>query len=127
MPLLRKTVEWAEAEAAKPAELCEWEQVVWKLTPDRRNRRPHLYNATIKLYRAIERAYNKAPECGTCYCVAGYIAAQTDRVPRYAEECEVIAAEELGVEWDEAARLFHWENTIEDVRRIAEDIAGERL
>jgi hypothetical protein len=37
------------------------------------------------------------------------------------------AARELGLGPDQAARLFNGDNSIEDVRRIAEAIAGEPL
>lgn len=113
VPLLRKAVEWAEGEAAKPPELCEWWQGMWVTEP--------------KDF-AIETVFGmpkKAPECGTCYCIAGYICEVLglDTKRGYTEP----SAEALGIDGDRAEDLFHGGNTIEDVRRIAEGIAGERL
>lgn len=116
IPLLRKAVEWAEAEAAKPWGLGEWYQADTVVT-----------NPT---------AIRKDPECGTCFCVAGFVAAQQDE--RFAVTPVVdgrhavdVASEALGLPdgWAALTRggLFSGGNTIADVRRIAEDIAGERL
>lgn len=119
IPLLRKAVEWVEAEAAKPPELCEWEQRLWNIPPD-----------TDDIYGQHLRA-NRAPECGTTYCVAGYIGQLVD--PRYAETVEVdgvhieeVAGAALGLQ-PLQHHLFFARNTAEDVRRIAEEIAGEPL
>lgn len=116
IPLLRKAVEWAEAEAAKPAELCEWVQADYRVEPAR-----------------AQSMYDKAPGCGTCYCIAGFVGAQLDA--RYTQKNLVdgvhvneFAAKALGINLTEADNdLFHEDNTIEDVRRIAEELAGERL
>lgn len=128
IPLLRKAVEWAEAEAAKPRELCEWYQPRWAS------------RATLDVFMdyttvvsepdgvVVYEAYSKSPECGTCFCIAGYTATiatgdenLTD--PRIA----IIAQKELGLTDTQAFRLFHASNTIQDVRNVAEAIAGERL
>jgi hypothetical protein len=118
IPLLRKAVEWAEAEAAKPYELCEWNQATWA--------------------RAAYDLQGKSPECGTCYCVAGYVASQIGDVPKsgaaivnlspgHSDTVPNVAKEALGLTQRQAAALFMAGNTIEDVRQIAEKIAGERL
>lgn len=111
IPLLRKAVEWAEAEAAKPPELCEWYQAAYCLPQD------------------IIRAVGRSPECGTCYCVAGYVATLVSPGWYQADELAApgIAMEALGLDPVGRLRLFAMGNTIEDVRRIAEEIAGERL
>lgn len=126
IPLLRKAVEWAEAEAAKPAELREWEQNWWVLTPEERQRRREApYSAE---YGDTERAaYYKAPECGTSYCIAGYVAAQQG-CTEHGFNVAAVAADALGIDLAVAeSSLFEGGNTIEDVRRIAESLAGERL
>ena len=114
IPLLRKAVEWAEAEAAKPPELCEWEQNYYSVDP-------HKHRIPISRPATGERI-TKAAECGTCYCIAGYVSVMAGKVAT-AENAQAL----LGLDDDDAYALFHFENTIEDVRRIAEDIAGERL
>lgn len=121
IPRLRKAVEWAEAEAAKPFELREWHQARYVLPLN-----PHSHDIA-----AVTARQAKAPECGTCYCIAGKVV-----VDEYGPEppatimynIDVRAAELLNLDYEtDAAALFHEDNTIEDVRRIAEDIAGERL
>lgn len=127
VPLLRKAVEWAEAEAVKPPELREWEQNWWVLTPEERARRVEVAQNDPNYYDSREwAAYIKAPECGTCYCIAGFVAAQTDS-GAVGYQVEAAAAEALGLDLDSAGPLFDCDNTIEDVRRIAESLAGERL
>lgn len=109
IPLLRKAVEWAEAEAAKPDQTqCEWYQRQWVIPA-----------------ADIGRA------CGTCYCIAGYVALVSGiEVDCMAEEN---AAALLGINprlHNSFEGLFAVDNTIEDVRRIADEIAagaGERL
>jgi hypothetical protein len=127
IPLLRKAVEWAEAEAAKPPEMCEWEQ--------RRYILPRLDEAdpeTASAYGGLENVarereeFGKAEECGTCYCIAGYVAAVSGRPFDY-YSAEYVASEELGISAFGADALFCATNSIADVRRIAEEIAGERL
>lgn len=114
IPLLRKAIEWAEAEAAKPAgEFCAWNQ----------------------------GAFIMQTACGTAFCIAGYVGQIVD--PRYAQAERVddvpvgqAAVEALGIPVEDGCRdpgctcgvpLFSATNTIEDVRRIAESLAGERL
>jgi hypothetical protein len=126
IPLLRKAVEWAEAEAAKPAPLREWEQNFWYLPPEVRAER--LEKRGDDFTEREREAYQKAPECGTCYCIAGYVASQLGHdFSTSGWEVEDVAAEALGLDLDQSDDLFDGRNTIEDVRRIAEEIAGERL
>ena len=109
VPLLRKAVEWAEAEAAKPVDQSHWNQMDW----------------------VSERA------CGTAYCIAGYVAQlQDERLVSqstiYDEDgkylsSRLVAMEALGLTPPQAGVLFWGANSIEDVRRIAEDLAGEPL
>lgn len=114
IPLLRKAVEWAEAEAAKPKSQSLWHQGAWSETAG----------------------------CGTAYCIAGYVAQVVDARYEQSQNVEGVhvsnfAAEALGIggQVDSCGQenctctvdLFSASNTIADVRRIAEDIAGERL
>lgn len=121
IPLLRKAVEWAEAEAAKPRELCEWEQGVWALSAEERAAAPLADMDLTEL-----PMYEKAPGCGTCYCIAGFVAVASG-VETVGYYHEVEASRLLGLDPVQACDLFHADNTIEDVRRIAESLAGERL
>lgn len=138
IPLLRKAVEWAEAEAARPEIDRQWRQAAWVSTPE-----DVAWDVVVgtpldevgfedgfgRLLNTVES------QCGTAYCLAGWIGQALD--PRYATQHIVddvhvarVAADALGIDY-QAARgeggLFAAENSIEDVRRIAEEIAGERL
>ena len=108
--LLRKSVDWATAEAAKPIEQSEWCQESWKAN-----------GATL------------GRDCGTTYCIAGHIVASAlgpDKVRVHGIMTGIHAAELLGVAmsdvlWDDGSHgLFGTENTIEDVRREAEELAA---
>jgi len=134
IPLLRKAVEWAEAEAAKPIELSRWEQGVYVSTPeDQRDAVEELKWGRNS--GTTERLASKSPECGTCYCIAGYVAQAVD--PRFEDRDSIdepefitartVATEALRLDFTQAGYLFDGGNTIEDVRRIAESIAGESL
>lgn len=120
LPLLRKVVDWAEAEAARAdEEKCEWYQDTFR-TP----------------------AAGIGRECGTVYCIAGYVC-ESD--PNWDWRREAVAGHSpgvhamgvLGITDDEAWAndagqfgLFSGESTIEDVRDAAERIAeraGEKL
>ena len=120
IPLLRKAVEWVETQAALPADESEWHQGAW-------------------VWRREDQEHNT---CGTAYCVAGYIGQMLDDqfkdnewgVDKDGRPCHVahFAADALGITYDRFGLsanedLFHADNTAEDVRRIAEQIAGERL
>ena len=115
IPLLRKCVEWAEAEAMKPDELRNWEQNYYSVEPDQ-------YPIARPIRGVGQVEVQKAPSCGTCYCIAGYASYLSEKVPG-----SVAGAEVLGLNSSDARVLFDEENTIEDIRRIAESIAGERL
>lgn len=129
VPLLRKAVEWAEAESMKPRELCQWYQGAWSkvVTEDMRFIDPE-----------TDEFYLKSPECGTAYCIAGYAdqlatggveytVGFDSETGQWRSSIEVSAREVLNLTWEQADDLFFMNNTIEDVRRIAEKIAGERL
>lgn len=120
IPLLRKAVEWAEAEAAKPWELCEWNQQDTIRPPE------NVLPSFRDLQAGVSVSAQKAAECGTCFCVAGYVVAVIDG-PAWRDSRMKRAAEHLGLNDDDAWDLFAANNTIADVRRIAESIAGERL
>ena len=126
IPLLRKAVEWAEAEAMKPWELSEWSQGNWIASPSSLpGVLPSMYE--VDTGRARE-GQKKSTDCGTCYCVAGFISVQVQGIePELASDVEGIAAEALGISDSLADRLFAPHNSIEAVRRIAESIAGEHL
>lgn len=130
IPLLRKAVEWAETEAAKGFEtvtdhfgdkyevpLGAWNQGLW---------------------------VGQSASCGTAYCIAGYVAVlhdarydnplgagypvDSDGDVDYEEPCaRELAMDLLDLTSSQANGLFDGGNTIEDVRRIAEAIAGETL
>jgi hypothetical protein len=121
IPLLRKAVEWAEAEAAKTDGTCLWDQGSWAEQTD----------------------------CGTTYCIAGYtvlIALPQAEMREREDENEPglldlyvdgerawwseTAASVLGITREECLDLFEADNSIADVRLFAEQIAaraGERL
>lgn len=127
VPLLRKAVEWAEAEAQKPAELCEWDQRYYSLP-------------TVEQYRLNDegdpgheeeldftrRTLGKSPKCGACFCIAGYTQYVTTGSLNHITAFDAAQAA-LGITRNEARELFFAGNTIEDVRRISEAIAGEKL
>lgn len=126
LPLLRKVVEWAEAEAAKTDGTCMWNQEQWATETD----------------------------CGTAFCIAGYVCDiqhdtkllskrpalvgkgyTYDQVEIDGEVggpglwCET-AQKDLGLTQMEAENLFSACNSIRRVRRVAQGVAeraGERL
>lgn len=102
IPLLRKVVEWVEEQDALPYDKCTWNQMYWA----------------------------EESNCGTVYCVAGKIAHDlhpdwsVDKIDKYAKG---VAMQALEIGHEDADRLFHENNSAEDVREVAEWIAGERL
>lgn len=119
IPLLRKAVEWVEAEAKRPATERQWYQKNW-VTPESR--------------KILDDQSALVNHCGTAYCVAGYVGQLVDPAfinSDWTADRDVhvsdVAMEALGLTSGQAGRLFHANNTAEDVRRIAEEIAGERL
>lgn len=137
IPLLRKAVEWVEEQAKLPKIDREWDQNYWVALPT--DVAAHLAEEVVleSLPGPSKLKFNDiqwalSAHCGTTYCVAGYVAMCDD--PRYANDSEVDgipakhkAEELLGLDFTQANKLFHYGNTAEDVRRIAEQIAGERL
>lgn len=118
LPLLRKVVEWAAAEAKKPAVDSEWYQ--------------EYYTTAGTL---LERS------CGTAYCIAGWVTRQVGGhiiTPLAIDgDYEATAAMDLlGISAMDAwgnemiDGLFDSMNSIDDIWRIAGDIArrhGEEL
>lgn len=148
IPRLRKAVEFAEASAAAYGPDLEdifatggvdtaWYQ--------------GFYVALIREPTAEDVLSGQATvqSCGTAYCIAGYTVAQLPGyseklVPRAGPTCAVLkpylngrpiadleiaelARRELGLTRGQADQLFDGGNSVEDVRRIAEEIAGEPL
>lgn len=134
IPLLRKGVEWVEEQAKLSwVEGRAWWQDNWQ-TPKQYVEGFALMTTPPGHMSDFDRI---AAGCGTAYCFAGYIGQLLD--PRYAESTWVdglhvssFAARALGLEAGpdpsaEANRLFRATNTAEDIRRVAEEIAGEPL
>lgn len=127
IPLLRKTVEWAEAEAAKaerdPTYHPEWQQDDWMQARDRAKWLTWIERTPFEQRRKLPiwETY-KAAGCGTAYCIAGKITADSDQ-PNADPETQ--AQKLLGLTDDQCAALFASDNTIEDVRAEAEYIAME--
>ncbi|MGH3496304.1 MAG: hypothetical protein ACRDP1_02415 [Nocardioidaceae bacterium] len=117
IPLLRKALAWAEAEAAKPPDDRQWHQQYWRLTP--------------------REAYGRdmtPPTCGTTYCLFGWVCylsgKETDEDRLADGHVYTRARNLLGIDIDTANRLSADYNTIEDLRHLAEEIAasvGETL
>lgn len=129
VPLLRKMVEWVE-EQATLTEGREWNQT-WFV----------LHDMGVQwVVGEGEVAF-----CDTAYCVAGKVAVDAgwvakddsgyvhkDGVTRRASD---VAAEILGIpdwyavdeDYDRPEHLFDGGNSAEDIRRLAEGYAGERL
>lgn len=115
VPLLRKAVEWVEAQDTLPEDSRQWLQHSY-VVPE---------HVRISLFR-------HEPDCGTAFCVAGYIGQLLD--PRYERHTEVegvhvsdFAAHALGIRACDQIDLFSGDNTAEMVREVAERIAGQRL
>jgi len=136
IPLLRKAVEWAEAEAARGDEGL-WDQESWM---------------TGSVGGMLEGNIYQEVTCGTSYCVAGWVCqAAGDKFVHNAEHhgmrdsgdtaypfqslapngnVQFIgnrAQQLLGIGEKDADMLFDDSNSIEDIRRFAESIAGEKL
>lgn len=119
LPLLRKAIAWAEAEALKPESEREWDQAMW--------RNP-----------SAQRTDQIGTQCGTSYCIAGYVChvSGLDWVTETSDSClsdgDLVpdaAQGLLGLTDQQAVDLFYADG-IEEVRRNAESIAahaGERL
>lgn len=116
LPLLRKVVDWAAAEDAKPdRENCQWFQGDWA-TP----------------------GWQAGRECETCYCIAGWVAYQVldakdlRTAPNRAALISQTAQDALGLTDEESngsyemTGLFSASNDIDMVRRLAGNIARRR-
>ncbi len=131
VPYLRKLVEWVETEA-KRTEAREWYQATW-LAPGN--------EARIDFGQEIDF-------CDTACCVAGKVALLEGWKPEtysnrdmsnnpgftgnvikggVTKHASHVARDALGLTNDQSDRLFEAVNTAEDIRAIAEEIAGERL
>jgi hypothetical protein len=130
IPLLRKSVEWVESQAALPEIDREWDQARYICQPDMRARvLIDQRSMSTDYYQLLSALQN---HCGTTYCVAGYIGQLEDE--RYCHHDMVngihvaeFAQKQLGLTEGQSQWLFSGENTAADVRRIAESIAGEAL
>ena len=136
IPLLRKSVEWAEAEAVKPWRFRQWNQQDWlKSSKDFWGQTRDAFGRFIRGGKRLQ----KDPSCGTCCCIAGWVAleAGAQEIPHMPGMCQTpdgelrvvaeLARKELGLSYQQGSHLFNADNTIKDIRRIAEAIAGERL
>lgn len=127
VPLLRKVVEWAEAQSVLAE--SKWFQGSW-------------FRQEVKLAKQDLTD----PMCGTSMCLAGYAAhldgwmpvleSTEDGIYQQANQAhkdgvfqnyEAIGAELLDLTYGEGERLFAGYNTVVEIREIAEAIAGERL
>lgn len=118
VPLLRKAVEWVEEQAALPVETRTWFQGDWVVTEARRL-----------------RDHGHSAGCGTSYCVAGWVASQA--YPELADSQSALVGDEVLYTSEVAAELlgltsydhtlFWGGNSAADIRRIAEELAGEKL
>ena len=129
IPLLRKSVEWAEAEARKPDIDRRWRQENYRMNA------VQLAAALLKQMGVkipLRSQMQVAAHCGTCYCMTGWLGQELD--PRYANT-EVVGSvhvaafvrEQMGFTDQEAGMLFDGNNTITRVRELCERIAGESL
>lgn len=119
VPLLRKAVEWVEAQAELEISERQWMQGVW-VTPEE-HRIQHMEHT---------------PGCGTAYCVAGYIGqllnedyahydwATIDGEPTHVSD---FAEKQLGLDGFQASVLFSATNSPERIRALAEEYAGGSL
>lgn len=131
IPLLRKAVEWAEFEAAQPAIDCHWNQGWFVLKPQD-VAADLLEDAVFHDVLNADHQDVVAEHCGTAYCIAGYVGQLLN--PAYAKNDTVrgvhvaeFARRELGISQGDAEWLFEGSHTIEEVRSVAEHIAGEKL
>jgi hypothetical protein len=137
IPLLRKYVEWVEEQAQLPELHREWHQGWWIVDVEERNRYREATNSSRGQFRDPN-------VCGTAYCVAGKVVTDAGYKPVYSftfgtgnigevadgEETygiSELASELLGVTYEDGNRLFASHNTAQDIRKVAEEIAGERL
>lgn len=124
VPLLRKAVEWVEEQDKLPLEKRAWVQEFFILR-----------EAARESVADAEYEIGFEPGCGTAYCVAGYIGQMLRPNTFRDNEFDLFhdqhvsdfAAEALGISWEDSEELFAGDNSAEDIRRIAERIAGQKL
>lgn len=123
-PLLRKVMEHIEAHQD------EWNQAMW--------RTPRGTNAWDNWMDDRQEQGLAEPQCGTAYCLAGWVVELTGGTFAGEEGHSVLlpsgetesthsyAARELGLEADEAlsARLFAATNTLDEVRAEVVQLIG---
>lgn len=149
IPLLRKQVETVEREAALPEEKRSWVQRSWitirntlGLEVIDENEHWQVAKVTKSCGTAGCLAGNTVLDAGydtfifepACQCGGEACSKDENRVAQVVVDenggrsmIRDKAAELLGLSYDEADRLFFPTNSAEDIRFIAEDIAGERL
>lgn len=133
IPLLRKCVEWVENEASKPAIDRRWWQNRY-LTPPRVLAGWLLqYQPGVNILNEYELLDQVETHCGTAFCVAGYVGQLYEERYQF-EDCpdglghvSEFAQKKLGLTSEQAQKLFAGENSVHDIRRIAEQFAGEPL
>lgn len=123
VPLLRKALEWVEAEAEKTTDR-RWYQGDWVLNIDQ-----FTEDNPGRLAWLEERGL---ATCGTAYCFAGYVAQLIDE--RYNDDLYVndvpvseFAAKELGLTENQSVELFYGGNQIDTIRALCELYAGGPL
>lgn len=124
IPLLRKGVEWVEEQDKLDPKIREWMQSEWTITSE---------------FRVSEHGH--PVECGTGRCLAGYLGYQIDPAafkddwvhPETGEYVDTYVQRVMEIDDSgyEEGDIYHdlWagDNTAEDIRRIAEEIAGQKL
>lgn len=135
--LLRDAVEWVEWQNTLDVEKREWTQGVWFADLDRL-RQGHT-PAYSSLWAGISEEFQQEvaeerTECGTAYCVAGYIVQKELGVnylkkmfslDHFAGSTGANAAELLGISESEADMLFDEDNDASDIRIEAEALAAK--
>jgi hypothetical protein len=117
IPKLRKYVEWVEYQERLPVVDREWEQKHYVWTRDDAET---IRRLNIEGPLCVERS------CGTAYCVAGKV--QFDETgSENSSTAEDYAMKALGLDFTQAHCMFQAGNDAADIRRFAEEIAGERL
>lgn len=119
VPLLRKAVEWVERQAELPERKRTWYQNYWRMT---RSFHPGWFE-------------EQGRDCGTVMCVAGYVCDvsgvqwddATPDVTGDGDWVEQRARDLLGIDPVDADDLFNGGNNANDIREIAERIAGQKL
>lgn len=121
--LLRKGVEWVEEQDALPFEQRSWHQACWWISPE---------------HHAVMTGL-KAKDCGSAYCLFGYLANITGQEwdaatagmlgarLKSGRTVESYVRDLLDLDDQEAEELSRAGNSAADIREVAERLAGERL